>query len=156
MFWPADWQKRDRAGIACKECEPLPPAERAVGQGHLSEKAREAFRQRAEEIKIQSFMCRTCAVEKPRACFWPGDIVNRVQNGGLSCKHCQPTPPNERRSKIAALTCRTCHAEKPRSEFWPGDIGNRHQNGGLSCKACEPTPPFERRKRKAQSAPEAQ
>ena len=115
-FWPADWAKRDSASIKCKECEPLPPAQRGVGQGHLSETAREAFRQRAESMKINSFVCRTCTLEKQRTCFWPGDITNRIQNGGLSCKDCQPVPLSERGKNY---TCRACRAEKPRSEFWP-------------------------------------
>ena len=145
-FWPADWHNRDQ-GIACTACQPLPPAERGVGQGHLSGKASAAFKQRTEANRLQSLTCRTCSLEKLAACFWPTDIANRVQNGGLSCTDCQPTHPSKR-SKINTYTCRTCGVEKPNKEFWPQDIGNRRQNGGLSCTTCEPTPPSDRRKRK--------
>ena len=150
-FWRADWYNRNQ-GIKCTACESRPPAARAAGQGHLSE----PLLRRIEEAKIQSLTCRTCQVEKPRSEFWPKDIDNRGQNGGLSCTTCQPTPPSERPrvagNKILSFTCRTCGTEKPRAEFWPGDISNRHQNGGLPCTTCEPTPPNERRKRKPATA----
>jgi hypothetical protein len=146
-FWPADWHNRDQ-GIACTACQPLPPAERGVGQGHLSGKASAAFKQRTEANRLQSLTCRTGSLEKLAACFWPMDIANRVQNGGLSCTDCQPTHPSKR-SKINTYTCRTCGVEKPNKEFWPLDIGNRRwSSGGLSCTTCEPTPPSDRRKRK--------
>ena len=154
-FWPADWYNRDQ-GIKCQECEPRPPAERGVGRGHLNE----ALQRLIDERKILSFTCRTCDTEKPRTEFWPKDIDNRIQNGGLSCTACQPTPPSERprvaRNAILSFTCRACGMEKPRAEYWPGDIPNRQQNGGLSCTTCEPTPPSERRKRKKTGAQEPQ
>ena len=98
--------------------------------------------------------CNKCGAELPPSAFWPMDINNRGQNGGLSCKGCQSTPPSERaQARVSsALTCRTCEIEKPRAEFWPTDISNRRQNGGLSCTTCEPTAPSDRRKRKQSAA----
>ena len=142
-FWPADWHNRDQ-GIACTACQPSAPADRNVGQGHLSE----GLLQHIEERRLATLTCRSCSLEKPPSAFWPGDISNRKQNGGLSCTLCKPTPPSRR---VTLFTCRTCGAEKTSDRFWHGDIGNRRQNGGLSCTTCEPTAPAERRKRRKRS-----
>ena len=73
------------AGTAlnCTLCEPTPPSERC---------------------RIYMFTCRTCGAEKPNDQFWPRDIKNRRQNGGLSCTTCEPTAPDERRSKRKQAT----------------------------------------------------
>jgi len=144
-FWPADWHNRDQ-GVKCTECEPRQPAERASVRGQLSD----GCRQRIEERRLTLLACRTCTLEKPPDCFWPMDITNRKQNGGLSCTLCEPTPPSER-CRIYMFTCRTCGAEKPNDQFWPRDIKNRRQNGGLSCTTCEPTASEGRRSKRKQS-----
>ena len=95
-FWGADWPHRDQGpGIRCKSCEPHAPQDRGVGQGHLCD----ALWKRNEERKLQSLKCSTCGVEQARERFWPMDIRNRLKKGRLSCKACEPTPPNERRKR---------------------------------------------------------
>jgi len=94
-FWDADWANREQ-GAACKACQPAPPNERGVGQGHLSE----ALQRRNAALRIEDFTCAVCSKRKPRAEFWPGDIKSRfTKNYVLGCKECKPTPPNQRRAR---------------------------------------------------------
>ena len=70
--------------MLCKVCEPRVPGQR----GNTN-----------EERTIKAFTCKACGAEQARDEFWPSDIMNRVQNRGLSCKTCEPTPPGERKRR---------------------------------------------------------
>ena len=135
-------------GVACKTCQPLPPNEREVGRGHLTE----ALQRRNAAVRIEAFTCPMCSQQRPREEFWPGDFKNRfAKNYALGCKICKPIPPNERKAvRIEALTCPMCSQQRLRAEFWPGDFKNRFvKNYVLGCKMCKPIPPNERKARKS-------
>ena len=112
----------------------------------------DALKQHIDARRVHALTCRECKSEKPQTCFWPMDISNRGQDGGLSCRECQPTPPGERpRNKLNSLTCQICKIEKPRANFWTEDISKKGQKGGVSCTDCQPMPPRERRKKRQMS-----
>ena len=94
-FWDTDWVHR-KQGVPCKACQPAPPSDRGVGQGHLSE----ALRRRNAALRIEAFTCATCSQQRPRAEFWPADVSRRfAKKHIINCITCEPTPPNERRAR---------------------------------------------------------
>ena len=78
-----------RRGVGRRKLPPLrcstTPDQRVGG---LSE----GLQQHIEERRLTMLTCRSCSLENPPSAFWPGDITNRKQNGGLSCTLCEPTP----------------------------------------------------------------
>ena len=103
-------------------------------------------------VDLKVHACTQCGETMTRDGYWNSDWGGRACRC-ISCKVCQPIPPNERcrvrnegtkRVSILSHQCTKCMTEKPRDEFWSTDLRHRLEYS-IKCKDCQPTPPGERR-----------
>jgi len=81
-FFPYDLNHRNSRALLCKVCQPTPPAERRA----------------AKASKLHT--CQVCKVDKARDDYWSKDYYERNSpRAVLSCKSCNPTPPEQRQPK---------------------------------------------------------
>ena len=81
-FWAYDHGHRNNRALLCKVCQPTPPAERRA----------------AKASKLHT--CQVCKVDKARDDYWSKDYYERNSpRAVLSCKSCNPTPPEQRQPK---------------------------------------------------------
>ena len=81
-FWAYDHGLRNSRALLCKVCQPTPPAERRA----------------AKASKLHT--CQVCKVDKARDDYWSKDYYERNSpRAVLSCKSCNPTPPEQRQPK---------------------------------------------------------
>ena len=73
---------RNSRALLCKVCQPTPPAERRA----------------AKASKLHT--CQVCKLDKARDDYWSKDYYERNSpRAVLSCKSCNPTPPEQRQPK---------------------------------------------------------
>ena len=81
-YWPADWRHRTSKALACKECSPVAPDERARGDNA-------ANRERATAAAARPITCKACQQTLPRSQFRPRADGKYYLPKGLTCEQCR-------------------------------------------------------------------